>query len=235
MFQEATRSQSTLIAALALFALPACSVVENPTPLGSAQTVAGSPQGKYRIQRGDGLDVRFVQTPELNVELPVRPDGYISLLYAQEVEAAGKTPEELQAELTRRMSPALKNPEIAVIVRSFATHQAHVGGQVERPGVVPLAGSTTVLESLFAAGGILPSARLDEVLVVRRKPDHSYAVIPVNLETVLDGSDTTQNIALLPFDIVFVPNSPIANVNEFVDLYIRKNIPIQFAVRPEPF
>jgi hypothetical protein len=56
-------------------------------------------------------------------------------------------------------------------------------------------------------------------------------VIPVNLEAVLDGTDVKQNIRLQPYDAVYVPNSTIADINTWVDLYIRKNIPFNFGVR----
>jgi hypothetical protein len=48
----------------------------------------------------------------------------------------------------------------------------------------------------------------------------------VNAQKVIDGTDVSQDIALKPFDIVYVPKSPIANVNVWVDQYIRRNIPI---------
>ena len=51
------------------------------------------------------------------------------------------------------------------------------------------------------------------------------------MKKVFDGTDTRQNIALGPFDAVFVPTSHIADVNTWVDLYIRQNIPIDVGLR----
>jgi protein involved in polysaccharide export with SLBB domain len=189
--------------------------------------------GPYRIQPHDELEVRFFYSRDLDVTLPVRPDGQISLPYAVEIQAAGRTPEELRRDLTERYDRILNQPEIAVIVRSFSSFKFHVGGEVESPGVFPLAGKMTVLDALFEAGGFLPRARLDEVVIIRKNPsaDLPYIVIPVNLETVLDGTDGQQNIGLLPYDAVYVPPSPIANVNTWIDLYIRQNLPIDFGIR----
>lgn len=220
---------------LPVLLLAGCVFVEKPTLPGSAEYAAASRQGAYRILAGDELEIRFFHTPDHNVTLPVRPDGYISLPYAREVLAAGKTPDELTEELTRRYSVELRDPEIAVVCRSFSAHKIHVGGRVEAPGVLPLTGSMTVLQSLFAAGGTTPEARLSEVVVIRRSPDSSYLVIPIDIKAILDGSDVTQNIELMPYDAVYVPDSPIAEVNTWVDQYLRKNIPINFSVRPEPF
>ena len=87
-----------------------------------------------------------------------------------------------------------------------------------------------VLDSIFAAGGYDPEALLSEVLVIRRTRD-KLLVIPVNLEEALDGTDAQQNIRLQPYDAVYVPSSSIANINTWVDLYIRNNIPFNFGVR----
>ncbi len=226
------------VCAILVPVLAGCSgggVVKNPTLVANLPAPGPAP-GKYLIEAGDELEINFFHTPELNVLLPVRPDGYISLPFAHEVRAAGKAPEQLRVELTNHYRRELTAPEIAVIVRTFSAQQVHVGGEVDTAGTYPLVGSMTVLESIFAAGGWLRTARLNEVLVIRRdSKNRSYMVIPVDLTTVIDGTDTSQNIALAPYDVVFVPTSPIADVNTFIDLYIRQNIPINFGYRFVPF
>jgi protein involved in polysaccharide export with SLBB domain len=213
--------------------LSACeSVAKNPTPVSEviAETPATLPP--YLIGPGDELEVVFFHTPELNIQTPVRPDGYISMPLAHDVRAAGRTPEELRTILTQHYVQELKSPEIAVVIRAFAAYKVHVGGEVEHPGVYPLTGSMTVLDALFLAGVVTRTARLDEILVIRpHAATRSYKVIPINIKRVIDGTDTTQNIALGPFDAVYVPTSPIADVNTFVDLYIRQNIPIDVGLR----
>jgi protein involved in polysaccharide export with SLBB domain len=174
--------------------------------------------------------VRFFHTPEQNVVLPVRPDGLISLPLAYEVRAAGRTVEELRAELVQRCSRELASPEVAVIVRRFAPDQIHVGGEVGRPGLFELQAGRTVLQAVMQAGGFLPTASPEDVLIVRAA-ERGYRVIPVDLQDVLDGVDASGNMVLRPFDVVFVPSSPIANVNKWVDQYIRKNIPINISYR----
>ena len=77
----------------------------------------------YRIKIGDTLDIRFYKTPELNVEVPVRSDGMVSLELVNDVRAAGLAPTELAEELTRRYANELTDPRVTVIVRGF-------GGQV---------------------------------------------------------------------------------------------------------
>ncbi len=211
-----------------LLLLIACThVVKNPTPL-SQHSIQTSPytEQEYRIQVGDQLDIKFFYNPELNEQVTVRPDGRISLQLVREIMTAGLTPAELTDLLTKKYAKELKMPEVTVIVRSFGSQRVYVDGEVAKPGIVPLVGFVTVLQAISQAGGMKDSARMSEVVLIRRGTDNKPLTLQVNAQKVIDGTDMSQDIALKPFDIVYVPKSPIANVNVWVDQYIRKNIPI---------
>ncbi len=182
-------------------------------------------QSEYRITPGDVLDIKFFYNPELNETIMVRPDGRISLQLAGEVMAAGLTPEELKKALSDRYSKDINRPDIAVIVRSFNMQRAYIDGEVVRPGMLPLAGPVTVHQAVAAAGGFKESARRTDVIIIRRPPGSPPVPLKVNMEQVLEG-DNAQDVLLAPFDIVYVPRSAIAEVNKFVDLYLRRNIPV---------
>jgi polysaccharide export outer membrane protein len=202
-----------------------------PGPIPGSITPAAISLGPYRIQAGDELEIRFFDTPEHNVTLPVRPDGFISMPLAYEMLAAGRTVEELRRELVERASSRLAKPEIAVIVRTFSGYVVHVGGEVGRPGVLQLTGPRTVLEAVFEAGGFLPTASPSNVVIVRRIDSGGYELIESNLFDVLSGEDGSGNLALQPFDVVFVPPSAIVEVNKFVEQYLLLNIPVNFSYR----
>ena len=88
----------------------------------------------------------------------------------------------------------------------------------------------TILQSIASAGGLKDTARINEIILIRRGPENRPASMLVNVEKAIDGNDPAQDLLLEPADIVYVPKSPIANVNLWVDQYIRKNIPIPFGV-----
>jgi protein involved in polysaccharide export with SLBB domain len=184
----------------------------------------------YLIQPGDELEIRFFHTPEQNLTLPVRPDGFISLPLVHELEVAGRTVEEVRLELVERCSRELAEPEIAVIVRAFTGYRVHVGGEVNRPGVLQLAGPRTVLQAVFEAGGFLPSASPADVLVVRLAEQGNYELVAADLASVLTGESASGNFTLRPFDVVYVPPSTIADVNTWVDQYLRKNLPFNMGL-----
>jgi len=212
--------------------LTACApAVKNPLPLEqlTAQT-ANTPQEEYLIQRGDQLDVKFFYNTQLNEQVTVRPDGRISLQLVGEIKAAGLTPAQLTDLLTGKYAAELNDPKITVIVRSFNTQRIYVDGEVNTPGMVNLVAPTTVLQSISQAGGLKDSARINEVILIRRGADKKITATQLNLEKALDGSDAKQDAVLLPQDIVYVPKSHIANVNMWVDQYIRKNLPVDLTI-----
>jgi polysaccharide biosynthesis/export protein len=217
------------ISFLTLFFLCSCApVVKNPTPITSPgiQTTYAYTEQEYRLQIGDQLDLKFFYNPELNEQVTVRPDGRISLQLVHEIIAVGLTPQELTDLLTKKYAPELKKPEITVIVRSFSAQKIYVDGEVTKPGMVPLIGFMSVLQAISQAGGMKDTARTSEVVIIRRGENHNPLVGKVNLDNAINGTDMGQDIILSPFDIVYVPKSTIANVDVWVDQYIRKVLPI---------
>ena len=212
---------------LLLFPSLACTrhTLVNATPLDIHLSAPAQEETRYVIQPGDELEIRLFHTPEQNVILPVRPDGYISIPLANEVRAAGRTPDELRVELQAAMARELKDPEVAVIVRTFTAYKVHVGGLVEAPGVFELNGARTALQAIFEAGGFRLSASPEDAFVIRRAPEGGYILVPINLEQALTGEDLTQNLMLRPFDAIYVPRAPIANLNRWIELYVRRNLP----------
>jgi polysaccharide export outer membrane protein len=176
---------------------------------------------EYLIQPGDELEIKFRFTPELNEIVTVRPDGMISLQIVGAVMAADRTPRELHAELVEAFTPALKNPKIVVLVRRFAGNHVFVGGEVATPSRIPIAGQLSVLQAIIRAGGFKDTADVRRVILRR---DGGYSV-ELNLKCDLKGHVVSNDVILRPYDVVYVPKSRIAKVNQFVDQYIEKLLP----------
>jgi protein involved in polysaccharide export with SLBB domain len=220
--------------------LGACSpsvVVEAPTPVGAPGTEVGlvgpALSDEYIIQPGDLLEMKFFYNPEMNDGMAVRPDGRISMQLIGEVMAAGRSPGDLTRLLREKYDKELKNPEITVIVRSFGS-RVYVDGEVKRPGELELLRPLTVMQAISRAEGLTDKA-WKEALVIRRIKGKDPLVMKLDLDDVLTGKDFGQDIGLVAFDIVYVPRSPIADVNLWVHQYIRANIPLTFGLFFNPF
>ena len=165
---------------------------------------------RYIIQPGDLLSIKFFFNPELNEEnLVVRPDGLISLQLVNEIKAADLTPVQLKNLLAEKYTGQLKNPEIAVIVRSVREpYRIYVDGQVKSPGEFEIVGELSVLQAIARAGGMLEdTAKKSEVKVIRLDQNGQKFVINIDLKKALNNGDLSQDILLLPSDFIYVPRS----------------------------
>ena len=196
-----------------------------------ASMADASADQEYRIQIGDELGIKFFYNSDLNEQVIVRPDGRISLQLIPEIVVANMSPAELTKELTRLYSAELRQPRVTVIVRGFGSQRVFVDGEVGRPGMVPILGLMTALQAIAEAGGMTQTARATEVIVIRRGAPNKPVLFSLDMKKARDGTDMSQDISLAPFDVIYVPRSRIANVNAWVDQYIRKNIPIPFTIQ----
>jgi protein involved in polysaccharide export with SLBB domain len=176
----------------------------------------------YLIQSGDVLDIKFFYNPELNETVTVRPDGYISLQLVDEVMAAGLEPRRLNSILTEKYARELKKPVIAVIVKTFAGQRVYVGGEVGQQGLLTMPAGLTALQAVMQSGGFKNTAQPSETLVIRKGPDRRPVPVRVDLSAALNGDTNLQDFRLQPDDIVYVPKSPIAKANQFVNQYVEQ-------------
>ncbi len=223
---------SRMPVAAALLMLVGCATLDPvPEPVGfpAATEAPDAGEDEYVLQLGDVVDVKLFYNPELDETLPIRPDGRISLQLVGEVKAAGLTPAELRERLREEYSEALRRPEIAVIVKEFAGRKVYVGGEVNAPGILRPAGRLTALQAIFAAGGFKDSAQLGHVVVLRHQGTPEPLFLTVDLRQSLTGEETS-DLVLEPYDIVFVPKTRIARMNQLVDQYVRELLPISLTL-----
>ncbi len=88
-------------------------------------------------------------------------------------------------------------------------------------------GSIRLSMALAQAGGILPSGQPSSVMVIRTTGVAEATAIKIDIAQVLSGRDLSQDLILEPYDVVFVPQSVIGKIDEFVDLFFNKIAPAQ--------
>jgi len=215
------------LALLALVVVVGCAPKRPPAVAVAALEPAAPPEAAglaYRIQPGDELHVRFTYQPEMNEQIPVRPDGRISLATTGEMVVAGLTPTELEETVKQKSSSRLRNPEVVVVVTKVAEQRVYVGGEVRRPSYVTLSPGMTPLQAVVQSGGFLPSAKVDSVLLLTPGPGGKFSAARMDMEQVVaDG--VPERVRLHPGDVVFVPRTWIADMNIVVDQYVRGLIP----------
>ncbi len=183
-------------------------------------------RGEYRLMAGDKLHVKFPHHHARDQELPVRPDGMISLDVAGEILAEGMTPMELAEVIKERSARYLKKPEVVVIVTGIGDRRVYVGGEVNRPGFVVIQEGMTPLQAVMAVGGFKDTAQKKDVLYIARGSSGEYNASRVNLEDVVKNG-VPEVVRLAGNDIVYVPATRIANAGIFVKQYIRDILPVE--------
>ncbi|MBJ3778589.1 polysaccharide biosynthesis/export family protein [Acuticoccus mangrovi] len=207
---------------------PTCQAPSEPIapPLPSGfQPWAEGFQDELRFVVGDELQVKLPFYEDEDVETKVAPDGNIYIGLIGEVQAVGRTPASLEAELEKRYSRYLRFPDVGVVPTGFGSRQVFVGGEVKEPGAYVISGPTGVLEAVFQAGGFLTTANTENVVLIRRGPNDLPMLRYLDLKSFANGGTPTENTLLRPFDIVFVPKSGIAKLNLFIKQYIEGVVP----------
>ena len=183
---------------------------------------APGPGSEYHIHPGDELSIKFFYNPELNEDVVVRPDGQISLQLVDDVQAAGKTPPQLDRELTTLYSRELRKPAVTVIVRSFSGQQIFVGGEVSKPASIPLAPQMTPLQAIMSAGGFLDTANQENIVIFRAGPDRQTQSFTLNLDSVAAADTGDAGFHLRAGDVIYVPKTGIAKADIWMDQYVRR-------------
>lgn len=148
-----------------LFITGAMLVMAADPPKTPASFVASEAQ--YRLGSDDVIEVFVWKEPELTTTVAVRPDGRISLPLAGELEARGKTANELQQEITAKLSQYVVKPVVNVMVKQVNSLKISVLGEVRKPDVYRIKSRVTVLDAIAMAGGFTDLARPNKVIVLR--------------------------------------------------------------------
>jgi polysaccharide export outer membrane protein len=122
-----------------------------------------------------------------------------------EVQAAGRTPIQLQEEIANKLEKYITNPQVTVIVQEINSEKFNILGQVAKPGAYSLTHVTTVLDAIAGAGGFRDFAKQRAIYILRQNPAGGESRIPFNYKDVIKGKNPEQNIKLEPRDTVVVP------------------------------
>jgi polysaccharide export outer membrane protein len=158
----------------------------------------------YLIGPEDILNISIWKNEDLNHQVIVRPDGKISFPLIGEVQASGRTPEELRQEIVKKLEIFVPNPTVTVMVNKINSIKIYVIGNVLRPGEFVLGRNINVLQALSKAGGFTDFASPDDIFIIRTI-DKRQVKIPFNYKKITKGKDTQQNISLQSGDVIVVP------------------------------
>lgn len=156
----------------------------------------------------DLLDVAVFEAPDLSRVVRVSDDGMISLPLLGPIQAAGRTPRELEVALQDTLRRTyMRDPRVSVAVKEPAPRPIYVVGEVHQPGAYVAAGEDqlTVMRAVAVARGAKPNAARGRAFIFRPRVDGEPLQIRVNLNDVVRGK--APDLVLIPNDVVYVPNN----------------------------
>ncbi len=209
--------------------LPAARSLKSAYPVAPAvaRELNKSVTAPYIVEPGDVLQAQAARLDSplaLSSDLPVLPDGRIQLGRYGLLEVAGKTIEEIEAEVNAVVRAAWaeekrdddekeERPTVVVRLVTRDSKLYYVLGEVNSPGAFPLRGRETVLDAIVTAGGLNSNASRRDILLSRPTgPDSCREVLPVCYDEIVQLGDTSTNYQLRPGDRIFVPTRTLAEM-----------------------
>jgi polysaccharide biosynthesis/export protein len=158
----------------------------------------------------DVLDIVVWHSDDLTQkDVVVRPDGKISIPLIGEVEATGRTAEELASHITDQLKEYKENPIVYVKVKAANSYYVYILGDVAKPGKYHVKSHMTVLQAIAMAGGFTPYARKNKMqvrrIVVGEDGDSREFKIPAPYDELLSGDGKIKDFVLKTGDMVVVP------------------------------
>ena len=203
------------MSSLLAFALPALSLLA-PALLGGGcahtqrrYNYAAEPdprKSEYILGPSDVLKITVWHNPDLSSDAIVRPDGTITLPLIGDLRAAGRTPGQLRAEITQRLTTFIKDESaiVTVAVSGINSYRFTVTGNVEHQGTFIANHVVTVAEAVTLGGGPNRFATPEDAVLIR-VDEHGTRRIPVDIPGILNGTHPEQDLPLFAGDTLYVP------------------------------
>ena len=201
---------------------------------------AALPQLDYKVNSPDVLVIVAPKIKELDGrDAFVRSDGKISLPLVGELFVAGKTPAEISRELRSALRKFYSNDvlDVSVAVSEYKSKNVFVFGEVDEPGIKPYTGKDTLVHVL-AEARLNDNAWPQRIVIVRPHEDPNIRQrITVDLKEMYQTGQLARNYLLEEGDVIYVPPSPLAELNAKTDKIVDPLIPaisVFSFLRPAP-
>lgn len=214
---------------------------------------------EYRVYPPDTISITSQRVLEIyGLTQQVRPDGKINLPLVGEIMVAGKTPKEIEEALKEAARQYYAEVDATVTVTTYASQKFYVFGQVTLPGPMPWTGRDSLLDALCKAqptylawperimivrgsepqvGGYTATYPAEDEKEYRKTgihpdtPEHPRHTMVINLQAMVEKGDLSNNICLLPNDVIYVQPNPFAKLGLALQSVLFPVRPVLEAVR----
>jgi polysaccharide export outer membrane protein len=207
MTKEGIRALTSVLGAILVVLVAGACSSKPEVPAALAETPETPPF--YQVGAGDSLTIFVWRNAELTTTVTVRPDGRISVPLIEDLYVEGKNPSDLAREIEAELAVYIQDPLVTVIVGGFVgtfPQQVRIVGEASEPRAIPYRANMTLLDVIIETGGLTEFADGNNTTLVRTEGgvQKEYRV---RLDDLLEDGDISANVALLPGDILIVPET----------------------------
>lgn len=162
----------------------------------------------YKMDVGDSVQITVWKNPDLSTGQPIRPDGMVAVPLVGDIKASGLGPEELAANIEKKLKNYIKNPNVTVVLTNLEGQQflskVRITGSVASNTAINYHQGMTVLDAVLGAGSVDLYADANRTKLHRRT-EQGIESYDIRLKDILENGDMTTNVFLMPGDIITVP------------------------------
>ena len=204
-FNQATRTALPVAVAATIIVSSSCSTVGSYP---AAPLAVDAPNLRYKIGPLDTLNIVVWRNAELSATVTVRPDGLISMPLVEDMQAAGRNPVDLSRDVEKALAKYIRDPVVSIVVSGFQgvySDQIRIVGEAAKTQAVPYRQNMTMLDVMIQVGGVTDFADGNGAVLIRgAEGGKQYSI---RLKDLLKRGDISANVAMMPGDIIIVPQS----------------------------
>lgn len=165
----------------------------------------------YILGPGDVIRISVYDNDDLLTITRISDDGYIIMPLLGQINVQGLNVSQASKRIAQLLADGyIINPQVNIFVQEFRSKKAIILGQVNHPGLIEMSGPTSFLELISQAGGL--SAEFGETATVKRRKGGTDEVILIDLKSLIEGGDLSQNIYVQDGDTIYVSKAGMCYV-----------------------
>ena len=187
---------------------PAASVQPMSTPSAAPGEYVpkGRPSRDYIIGAEDLIEIQVFGVEQLTRTVRVNSRGQVSLPLVGTLQLGGLTgPAAEEVIRTKLAESFMQDPQVSLFIKEYTSQRVIIEGAVNKPGVYPLRGPTTLLQSLAVAGGQGSLSDMSEVMLFRSDDQGKRETLVFDVERIRSGE--IEDPTVINEDLIVVKRS----------------------------
>ncbi len=175
-------------------------------------TVVITGAADYFLGPGDVLKITVYDNDDLETTTRISDNGNIIMPLLGQVKVEGLTVSQASGRIAELLANGyIINPQVNIFVQEFRSKKAIVLGRVNKPGIIEISGPITFLELISKAGGLADD--FGDTATIKRKNGRKDDVVTINVKSLIEGGDLSQNIPIRDGDTIYVSRAGMCYVN----------------------